>query len=200
MKYFKYQYQDSYGEIWGLFSGLSNLTKGEILNKNKRWDYSHTSEIINSAMNGNLPKNQEDFDLKAYEIACSKTDDIELKTSRKKYLSIVDTVNGSDTDVVGYGEISSNDKRLKSFDEALEMFEDNEEFEDCLSRLYNLRKDYIVECGVDPVEMLINSLKGIPEAVATITELLLEDSSLKQIVEVLCENGTNLQERLEMAI
>lgn len=201
MKYFKYQYQDSLGEIWGLFSGLANLSREEVLNKNKRWDYSHTSEIINSAMNGNLPKNHENFDLKAYEIACSKTDEIEISKSRKKFLTIVDKVNGSETDTVGYGEISSNDSRLQTVNEALELFEDNEEFEYCLSQLYNLRKDYIIEKGVDPVEMLASSLKGIPEAVSSIVELVSEDTILKHIIEVLCENGEDkLQGRLEVAL
>ena len=200
MNYFKYQYQDSLGEIWGLFSGLANLSRGEVLNKNKRWDYSHTSEIISSAMNGNLPKNHEDFDLRSYEIACARTDEIELSKSKKKYLTIVDKINGSD-DAVGYGEISSNDSRLKVVNDALELFEDNEEFECCLSQLYNLREDYIIERGVDPAVMLYNSLKGIPEAVSSIVELVSEDLVLKHIIEVLCETGKDcLQSRLEFAL
>lgn len=201
MKYFNYQYADSLGEVWSLFSGLSALSQGEC-KQSSRWDYSHTTEIISSAMNGNLPKNHEDFDLKAYEIACSKTDEIELSNMRKKYLSIIDTVNGDDEATVGYGEISSNDKRLQDTDveDAFAMFEDNEAFEKCLSDLYNIRKDYIVEEGVDLVEMLLNSLKGIPEAISNIAELCVKDEVLKGLVEVLCENSANsLQVRLEGA-
>lgn len=197
MKYFSYQYSESMGRVWSLFSDLSSLSRIDSKDTNRRWDYSHTSEIINSAMNGNLY--HEDFDLKAYEIACAKTDEIELSNMRKKYLTIVDNVNSEDV-TVGYGEISSNDKRLRTVEDAFAMLDDNDEFEKCLCELYNIRKDYIVEKGVDPVEMLSNSLKGIPEAVSSMSELFLEDMKLRRIVEVLCENGANtLQIRLEGA-
>lgn len=204
MKYFKYQYSDSLGEVWGLFSELASLSEEEILNKNKRYDYSHTTEIINSAMNSKIESregfNTDEFNLKAYEFKCHQNDEIKLNDLRKKHLTIVDTINGSDDDVVGYGEISSNDTRLRSIEDAFELLEDNDEFEKCLCELYSIRKDYIIEKGVDPVEMLKNSLKGVPEAVTSMVDLLLEDSSLKNIIEVLCENGNNvLQGRLEGA-
>lgn len=205
MKYFKHQYSESFGEIWGLFSDLASLSKEEILNKSGRGEFSHTVEIINSAMNKKLDNREgfdlDTFDLRAYEAECRKKDDIKLNDSRKKFLTIVDTVNGSDNDVVGYGEISMNDNRLKSIEDAFALFDENDEFERCLSELYNIRKDYIVTKGVDPVEMLINSLKGIPEAVSLMAELVLEDLSLKQIVEGLCSNSKNtLQLRLEGAL
>ena len=198
MNYFKYQYSDSLGEVWSLFSGLASLSKEEIMGTNRVCDYSHTTEIISSAMNGHL--HQDNFDLKAYEIKCSQNDDIEYGKARDRLLSIVDTVNGKDEVTVGYGEISSNDKRLRSMEDAFELLEDSDEFEKCLAELFNIRKDYIIEKGVDPVEMLVNSLDGIPEAVKNMKDLVLSDNVLKHIVEVLCENGVNaLQSRLEIA-
>lgn len=198
MNYFQYQYHGSHGRIWSLFSGLANLSRGEVLNKNKNWDYSHTTEIISSAMSGNLSTDYaEGFDLRAYEIKCASTDTIEIEKSRKKYLTIVDKINGSD-DAVGYGEISENDLRLRVVNDAIELFEDNEEFESCLAQLFHIRESYIVERGVDPVEMLVSSLKGIPEAVSSIRDLVIEDSVFKHIVEVLCEYGKDkLQGRLD---
>lgn len=203
MKYFKHQYSESFGEIWELFSDLANLSRGEVMVKDTQSDFGHTVEIINSAMNKRLDNREgfdlETFDLKAYEIECRKKDLIKLNDSRKKYLTIVDTVNGSDENVVGYGEISMNDSRLKSVEDAFALLDEDDEFERCLSELYNIRKDYIVSKGIDPVEMLKNSLKGIPEAVSLMTELVLDDISLKQIVEGLCSNGKNLQLRIEGA-
>lgn len=199
MKYFNYQCANSLGSVWSLFSELSTLSQGECRHTDSRWDYSHTTEIISSALNGNL--NPYDFDLKAYEIACCKTDDIEASKMRKKYLTIVDNVNGNDDSAtVGYGEISSNDKRLKTVEDAFELFDSDEDFESYLRELYNIRKDYIVDKGVDLVEMLSNSLKGIPEAMESISELCSEDSVLKTLVGGLCEKGDrNLQVRLEGA-
>lgn len=195
MNYFKYQYSGSLGQIWGLFSELSNLSKSEVLNANKRCDFSHTVDIISSAMNGGL--SCEDFNLRAYEYSCKRTDDIKQSDKRKKELVIVDTVNGDEDTPVGYGEISSNDIRLRVIDEAIEMLEADDEFERCLAELYNIREDYIVEKGVDVVEMLSNSLKGIPEAVSFIRGIVLEDTKIKELVESLCENGIDrLQGRL----
>lgn len=207
MKYFKHQYSESLGEIWSLFSDLASLSKEEeVVSKSSRGEFGHTVEIINSAMNKKLDNregfNLETFDLRAYEAECRKKDEIKLNDLRKKYLTIVDTVNGNDdTNTVGYGEISMNDTRLKSMEDAYAVLEDNDEFETYLAKLYTLRKEYIVGKGIDPVEMLINSLKGIPEAVSLMTELISVDLPLKQIIEGLCSNSSNnnLQARLEGA-
>lgn len=206
MKYFKHQYSESLGEIWSLFSDLASLSKEEeVVSKGSRGEFGHTVEIINSAMNKKLDNregfNLETFDLRAYEAECRKKDEIKLNDLRKKYLTIVDTVNGNDTNTVGYGEISMNDTRLKSMEDAYAVLEDNDEFETYLAKLYTLRKEYIVGKGIDPVEMLINSLKGIPEAVSLMTELISVDLPLKQIIEGLCSNSSNnnLQARLEGA-
>lgn len=200
MKYFNYQYADSFGKVWGLFSELSSISRVGEDARNSRWDYSHTTEIVNSAMNGNLPSDCTEFDLKAYEIACAKNDEIELSETRKKYLTIVDNINSKEETTVGYGQISLNDKRLKFVEEAFAELDNNDEFEKCLCELYNIRKTYIVERGIDPVEMLANSLKGIPEAVSSMSELFSSDTTLREIVEVLCENSSNdLQIRLEGA-
>lgn len=207
MKYFKHQYSESLGEIWSLFSDLASLSKEEeVVSKGSRGEFGHTVEIINSAMNKKLDNregfNLETFDLRAYEAECRKKDEIKLNDLRKKYLTIVDTVNGNDdTNTAGYGEISMNDTRLKSMEDAYAVLEDNDEFETYLAKLYTLRKEYIVGKGIDPVEMLINSLKGIPEAVSLMTELISVDLPLKQIIEGLCSNSSNnnLQARLEGA-
>ena len=207
MKYFKHQYSESLGEIWSLFSDLASLSKEEeVVSKGSRGEFGHTVEIINSAMNKKLDNregfNLETFDLRAYEAECRKKDEIKLNDLRKKYLTIVDTVNGNDdTNTVGYGEISMNDTRLKSMEDAYAVLEDNDEFETYLAKLYTLRKEYIVGKGIDPVEMLINSLKGIPEAVSLMTELISVDLPLKQIIAGLCSNSSNnnLQARLEGA-
>lgn len=207
MKYFKHQYSESLGEIWSLFSDLASLSKEEeVVSKGSRGEFGHTVEIINSAMNKKLDNregfNLETFDLRAYEAECRKKDEIKLNDLRKKYLTIVDTINGNDdTNTVGYGEISMNDTRLKSMEDAYAVLEDNDEFETYLAKLYTLRKEYIVGKGIDPVEMLINSLKGIPEAVSLMTELISVDLPLKQIIEGLCSNSSNnnLQARLEGA-
>lgn len=184
------------GEVWGLFAELATLSQGEVVT-GRNWDYSHTLEIINSALNNNISK--ENFDLRAYEIACAKTDDIELSNMRKKYLSIVDTAGDSEDSLAGYGEISMNDGRLKVVEEAFELFENNEEFEDCLAELFSIRNKYIIQKGIDPVKMLGNALEGIPEAISSFKEIALKDSRLADMLEVLCSSN-NLKARLELSV
>lgn len=201
MNYFRYQETGSLGGVWQLFSGLADLSKEwttKKRNEGATWDYGHSLEIISSALNGNLV--DEEFNLKAYEIACANTDSIELGKRRARYLTIVDTVNGDEDSPVGYGEISSNDSRLRSIEDAFDLLNDNDEFESYLKELYNIRRSYIVDKGIDPVEMLLNSLKGLPEAVSGISVLVRDDTLLKDIVFALCENSSNsLQVRLEAA-
>lgn len=194
MKYFKYKYNGNMGDIWNLFSGLAHASEEELDDKTKRWDYRHTDEIINSAMNGNI--DYEEFDLRLYEMKCCSSDSIINNRKRDKFLSIVDTSSVEDCRVE-YGQISMNDDRLKSIQEEFEMLENDDEFEKYLCELYNIRDVYIVEKGIDPVEMFVNSLKGIPEAVNTMSKIVLDDIKLKDIVSVLCENSShNLEARL----
>lgn len=202
MKYFDHQYSESFGRVWELFHELSSLSRGEVSVHNEVGKYTHTNEIINAAMN-KIQQNQEgfniyNFDLSAYLYECKRKDDIKQNENRKKYLTIVDTVNGSDENTVGYGEISVNDSRLKSIDDAFALLEDDDEFEHYLSVLYSIRNEYIISKGVDLVEMLSNSLKGIPEALSLLTELINEDLNLKEIVGNLCLTSKNtLLSRLE---
>lgn len=182
------------GAVWGLFAGLSGEQESLIALKSNdkmtKCDYSHTLEIMNSAMNGNISSYSDDFDLKAYEIRCTMTDEIELGTSRKKFLTIVDTVNTDEADSVGYGEISSN--KLRTLEDAFEDLENKDEFDKNLQDLYALRRDYMVSEGIDIVQMLYNSLDGIPEAVAEVRVLTEKDEKLKSIVGALCENSRDM--------
>ena len=192
MKFFKYQYSGNMGKVWELFSSLSNLYEEEVLTKRKGYDYEHTLEIIHSSMNGSIPNYNKDFDLRAYEATCRYTDKTKRNEDKKKYLSIVDTVNGSETTPVAYGDISSNDTRLQAIEKAFDLLEENDEFEKCLEELLNLRGKYITEKSVDPVKMLLSSLQGIPEALQSMVKLTEEDANLKElVVGLLCSKGYN---------
>lgn len=198
MKYFNYQYKGSMGKVWELFKDLGEVPEEEIVAQSSKdkCEYGHTLEIIRSAMNGNMgvAEYENGFDLKAYEYKCQKNDEITYGKLRDKFLSIVDKV-GEDDDRVNYGEVSSN--TLRSFEESFDLLEKNVAFERCLADLYNIRTKYIVEKGIDPVETVLNSLRGVPEAVNEIKNLIFSDSVLRDIVISLCEGSSGfLEERL----
>lgn len=194
MRYFDYQNNAEMGRVWGLFSGLANLTKNDKMGVNRTVEYGHTIEIIKSALNNNFALDEE-FSLAHYERTCIKHDGYGINSSGTTMLAIVDSINGED-ERVNYGEISCN--QLPSKEDPYRELEDKDEFERCLKQLCDLRGLYQIQLGIDPVETLKNSLKGVPEAVTSLVTLISEDIQLKEIISFLCENGSNiLQERLE---
>lgn len=196
MNYFKYQFQGSMGPIWSLFQGLEGAAEetAQTLDSMSRCEYGHSVEIVQSAMRGNLVGG-EDFNLKNYEYACQKRDKISLSSTRDKILSIVEKED-EDDGTVGYGEYSAN--KLQSIEETYSELESNEAFERYLSELFEIRSIYIVEKGIDPMELLRSTLLGIPEAAREMSKIT--DKRLKEIIVNLCEMSEDgyLQKRLDM--
>lgn len=180
------------GRVWGLFTKLGELSEEECLGKSAySCEYAHTLEIVNAAMSGTIPTSDEDlenFDLLAYELQCKKNDKINLAHQVDKCLFIVDATESSDKeDRVGYGDVSS--RRLKTVEEAFENIENISSFESNINQLLNIRKDYMVSEGIDLLSIVINSLKGIPEATTRLADLVKENLNLKELITSLCEDG-----------
>lgn len=192
MNYFNYQPEIPMGRIWSMFYTLGELSEEEILGKTKyESSYSHTLEIVNSLISkaqvSSLP-NEEEFNLGAYETKCKENDKIDKLKSVDKLLYIVDSVGGEDEEEkVGYGDISEN--RLKKIEEAFDTIEALASFESNLNELLNIRNSYITTKGIDLVSIISSSLKGIPEAIATLSELVKNNSRLKDLITSLCEDG-----------
>lgn len=201
MRYFDYQYSGTLGRVWSLFSGLGEISEEQRLGKVKySCDYSHTLEIVNAALSGALSTSSEsvkNFNLQAYEYACKENDNISQIKSADKTLFIVDDT-GEDNERVGFGDIQ--ERKLAPEDGCFdEVFEDVD-FETNLARLLELRDKYIRDKGVDLVNVLKSSLKGIPEAVNQMQKLLSGNSRLKELIVSLCENEREgvLMGRLEL--
>lgn len=203
MNYFDYQSSGTLGRVWSLFAGLERISEEEKLGKTRRsCAYSHTLEIVNAAMNGSLSTDDDSidaFNLEAYEFKCAENDKINKIKQTDKLLYIVDSV-GEDEENVGFGDIS--DRKLKSVEESFEVLEGLASFESNLLKLYNIRSEYIKDRGIDVVSILSSSLKGIPDAVSQIKELLCENSGLRELVVSLCEDGGDgaLMSRLEAVL
>ena len=176
------------GKIWSLFSELKYAPQESIdtLNSAHRCPYSHTIEIISSAMNGNIYA-PERFDLRGYEYACQKQEKINKISEASKLLAIVDESEEEEEVGCGYGEISSN--KIKIIEDAYQILEDDIAFQESLKELYGIRSKYIVDFGIDPVELLKGALRGIPESIDLVKKL--KDSYLKEILVNLCELGSD---------
>lgn len=201
MRYFKYQNNQSMSKVWSLFADLGRMTPEQKAKIYGTSDYSHTLEIVHSALNGNIPLTDEaisQFNLGAYEMS-SRLNDKKAKIKKaKKVLNIVEFDNSDEDIRVGFGDVS--DRKLSTIDESFEEILNNDEFECSIRELLNIRSTYIVEHGIDLVSVLLSALKGIPEAVKSLKDLM-SDNKVYDLVTGLCSNSYGgLIPRLEAVV
>lgn len=174
-------------KVWSLFKDLGDMTPSQLERVYSDCDYSHTLDIVRAALNGAIPLTEDgidDFNLQAYEYKCKENEKNGKYKRAKDVLNIVDFDNSEEDGKVGYGDVS--DRKIKSIEDSYEEIMKSEEFEQNIKTLYDIRTKYIVEKGVDLVSILIGSLKGIPEAVLEVKNLI-QDSYLKDLIVSLCE-------------
>lgn len=187
MRYFKYQISKPMSKVWSLFSDLGGIDKQKLYGNSD----SHTIEIIESAVRGNIVLT-DDFNLLAYEKRCQENDKFNRSKDVSKCVNIVDDASSDDDMKVGYGDISN--RRLSSYldieENDFDKVESSTSFEESVRKLYEVREKYIIESGVDLVTLIKGALNGIPEALSEI-RLVIEDSTeeVKDLIVSLCENS-----------
>lgn len=189
MKYFKYQ-SGSMSKVWSLFRGLGDMTPEQIDKMYGGSDYSHTLEIVNAALNGSISLTDEavnDFNLPAYEYRCRENEKNGNFKRAKEILNIVEFDGSDEEEKIGYGDISSR-KLQNNFEESFDEIMSSETFESNIKQLFDIRSKYIIEHSIDPVSALINSLKGIPEAIQEVKQLMC-DAVIKDLIVSLCEDS-----------
>lgn len=207
MDYFKYQQSGITGRVWSLFAGLKDVSEEEKLQKaSHNVSYAHSLEIVSAALRGSLltdDESLETFDLKAYECKCAENDKIGKIQKADKELFIVDTTNSDSDAKVGFGDVTEREKRLQCIDKAFDELESIESLDADIRLLCNIRQEYLVEHGVDLIRVLVNSLKGIPDAVEELKGILASEKSseLSSLIISLCENGSgSLMNQLEFIL
>lgn len=207
LSYFNYQQSGIVGGVWSLFAGLKDMSEEEKLQKSStNVSYAHSLEIVSAALRGSLltdDESIESFDLKAYEFKCAENDRIGKIQKAEKELYIVDTTNSDKEDKVGFGDVSDREKRLQCVDKAFDELESLQSLDADIKRLCNIRNDYLVEHGVDLIHVIVNSLKGIPDAVEELKSIIVSEksSNLSSLIVSLCENGSgSLMDQLEFVL
>lgn len=199
MKYFAYKPSKTIGKVFRLFDKLGDLSEGEIL-KQESLRYTHTCDIIASALNGNIDLSDDkirDFNLAGYEYKCTKTSKLAEKNNTKKELFIVpDVTVDEEATKTSFGDVS--ERRLHSVNKAEELFDkvlDEESFYQNLDALYSIRTPYIVEKGVDIVNLLYSAITGVKDADKLLSEYTKKDSNLNEII-----NGVCLSEKHDLLV
>lgn len=189
MRYFKYQNSKPMSKVWMLFKDLKGMPL-EKLEMIYQGNNSHTIEIIKAALNGSINMSDDavlNFNLQAYEYKCKENDEVGNNERIKDELHIVDMGNSEESDKVGYGDISS--RKLSYRDDLFNEVINNGDFEKSIKDLLGIRNEYIVEKGIDIVQVLLHALKGIPDAVKELTGFMNIDEKVDMIVKTLCENS-----------
>lgn len=207
MNYFSYQQNGICGRVWSLFAGLRDVSEEEKLQKSSHnISYAHSLEIVGAALRGSLATDDESlsvFDLRAYECKCAENDKIGKIQKAEKELFIVDTSNSDGDEKVGFGDVTEREKRLQCVDKAFDELESMESLHEDIKLLCNIRQDYIVEHGIDLIHVMVNSLKGIPDAIEELKGILASEknSQLSSLIVSLCENGSgSLMTQLEFVL
>lgn len=191
MNYFKHNNYRQAGRVWSLFTELANAER-YYADKDSSLAFSHTVDIVNAAFSGSISLDSESlkaFNLSAYEYGCYKNDLIEKHASASKELFIVDDYsNDSDKEKrVGFGDISV--RKLSIKDDYLDRVMDSDAFDSSLAMLLGLREEICIKHGVDIVEALKASLRGVKKAITVIQELSEKDNKLKDLIYTLCSTG-----------
>lgn len=193
MNFFNYKpsTDDQLGKVWELFEVMGNSAKEESEPASIH-SYAHTMEIIRSALAGNIALDEESiksFNLRGYEYACRNNEKIDRRKKVDRELFIVDTSTESKDERVGFGDISES--KLKYYDSMFDELLKNSSFEQNVLKLCQIRDNYIVNDGFDPVMLLSGALRGIKEASEMLIEVVKEDKKLAEIIEGICDFGNH---------
>lgn len=181
MNYFKYQCQSSLGKVWPLFKELKDAGKESIDGNHS--EFSHTSEILSSAINGNIY--MENFNLRAYECRCGMNDKNVDYKYHSKMLAIVDA---EDLENGCKGKNYTIAKEVLGEDEELFMdLEESEDFQNNINWLLGVRSDFMLREGIDLVSVLKNAISGVPSAIKVLKDIT--DEAIKGSLYSLCESG-----------
>lgn len=190
MNYFKHNNYRQAGRVWSLFTELANAEK-YYKDENSSLAFSHTVDIVNAAFSGSIALDMESlrsFNLQAYEYGCYKNDNIVKRSNVAKELFIVDEYGDTESvERIGFGDISA--RKLSIKDDFLDRILDSDAFDSSLSLLLGLRDDVIINHGVDIVQALKESLKGVKSAVKAIQVVVDKDERIKDLISTLCSTG-----------
>lgn len=196
MNYFDYKPKCQMGKVWALFQKLAKLTDEEIL-ADDRHNYTHTLDIISSALSGNISLEDENlstFNLQAYEARCRANDKNTMRANVDKMLYIVDSgvMEESSGEKLSYGDIA--ERNLPRNQDDYNLVLSRTSMDENLNYLCSLRNEYIINHGVDIVELLKSSLSGIRDATGKLTELAQKDERISETLMYLCEDSRDSED------
>ena len=188
MNYFNYFPDiENQGKIWGLFESLQDFS--EVDYHTDRSVGRYTLEIMSAARSGRISLDGK-FDLAAYERTCSSNTEIGKLNKAKKELHIVSFDDTEEDKKPGYGDVS--DRRLGKRDVEYEIVDNMVGLGNSIQKLFELRRKYRIENGIDIVSLVVSASEGVYEAVRNLKILMGTNSEISALVYGLFESGIPL--------
>lgn len=188
MDYFKHRRHHDSMKRWSGFNDLVEIMEKGGLPASSRYSLEFTIDILNSHNNGNITLDP-DFSVIKYSCKSKFNNSINKRRPEdEKELHITEVSDLEGGGSVGYKEISSNDAKLGFCADGYLDVEDKLVFRRSLVDLLGYQKSYIIKEGIDLILMIKNALGGIPEAIASLREVVEKDEKVREIVEFLCKS------------
>lgn len=154
--------------LWGHLSGISEMAGAAADGSNGQEMFSHTYEIVASALNGSFDLHQTNFNHAGYEAKSAQHSRFNANKGVAKELNIVDSVMDEDSSR-SYGTVK--DTVLVNMEEAFDQIEASVTIRRGIVELVEIRERLFKKHKLDIITALKESLGNNPGAIEAVKEV-----------------------------
>jgi len=173
-------------DIWSLFADWEETPD----------PFAYTLEIVDAALSGRIAL--ENFNLSAYNQTIRKNEVMMSNRRKSKILYIVDDSENSLAEPYCIPETVVSP--FAGQEDAYEKFEDEEEVSYAVREIRDLRGVIISGYRLDVLYCIKQALKGIPESVKALKNLVNSDPFIGELIRVVLESGQPFAELFPEAV
>lgn len=188
----------SYGNYLGineLPENILHLFDSLIDSPTKRLEFA--SEIVDNGLKGRIDFSRE-FNIDAYEATIRKNQSLG-KEGKKKREVFIDTSGSSDDweEVASNGGIKLDQLNAKAVDKIQDAYEQlliDDELKYAVDTIKMLNDDLMIEESIDLIHALKQAVKGIPDAIKSVSEVCTNNSLVSELVETILSSGYEISQ------
>lgn len=166
----------------------------------------NTLEIIDAALTGRIDF-ERDFNLYAYDKRVttfgSMTEVSQKARHGEHYINFDRTDSAQDSGERGDGlnidTVSFSSMRTHTASDVFSQIEEEAEIKSAAEFIKDINKDYIVDEGVDLVQLIHNALDAFPQAIEKLKEICSSNSVVGEQIELLLGSGQYIEDLLPLS-
>lgn len=172
-----------YGEeCWNLFKEMTDAPENTV---------EYVDEILTAYQNGKINLDKE-FNLRGYCYRVAENQEKKALQNAKKETFLFDNDEDDYEEASRQGGVSYN--RFERLDDGFEQLENDDELAYAISTIKNLRKDFLMEEGIDLVVLLQRVKEFLPQAITKMREVCSEFELIGEQVHTILESGISIEE------